>query len=165
MIFIFLKFQINTKSYMELSKILAISGKPGLFKMISQTRNSIIVESLIDGKRMPAYATQKISNLEEIAIFTTGEEIPLADVLKIILDKTEKNSVDDIISDNAKLKHFFEEILPEYDKERVYASDMKKVITWYNILLKNNLLESDEPKIEEVAETKAEVTEEKTEEK
>lgn len=139
---------------MELSKILAISGKPGLFKIISQTRNSIIVESLIDGKRTPAYATQKISNLEEIAIFTTGEEIPIADVFKRILDKTEKKNVDNIVSDNSKLKQFFEEVLPEYDKERVYTSDMKKVITWYNILLKNNMLESDEPQIEEIVENK-----------
>ncbi len=134
---------------MDLSKILAISGKPGLFKIISQTRNSIIVESLVDGKRTPAYATQKISNLEEIAIFTSGEEMPLADVFKRIFDKTDKKSVEDVISDNAKLKLFFEEVIPEYDKERVYASDMKKVINWYNILLKNNLLDLEEAPIEE----------------
>jgi hypothetical protein len=148
---------------MDLTKILSISGKPGLYKIISQTKNNTIVESLIDGKRFPAYPSQKISILEEIAIFTTGEEIPLIDVLKLIYNKTQKKEVEhDIISDNLKLKSFFEEILPEYDKERVYVSDMKKVISWYNILLKNNILDFETQENSENSEPNN--NEEKTEE-
>jgi len=130
---------------MDLSKIVAISGKSGLGKVISQGRNCIIVESLIDGKRFPAYATQKISILEEIAIFTVGEEKPLKEVFKLIFDKQGNEIIPDSkINNNEELKKYFEEILPEYDKTRVYVSDIKKVFLWYNILVKNNLLDFSE---------------------
>ena len=111
-----------------LKGILSISGQPGLFKLVAETKNSIIVESLVNGKRMPAYSTSKISTLSDISIFTESGEILLTDLfLKI---KESGKSVPTKASAN-EIKAFFEEVLPEYDKDRVYISDMKKVIQWY----------------------------------
>ncbi|MGQ8338535.1 DUF5606 family protein [Sunxiuqinia sp. A32] len=126
-----------------LKGILAISGQPGLFKLVAEAKNSIIVESLLTGKRIPAYSTAKISSLEDIAIYTDTAEVPLKDVLKSIADKEENGAVAKIPSGN-DLKNYFEAILPEYDKERVYTSDMKKILQWYNILHQNELLNFDE---------------------
>jgi len=125
---------------MDLTKILAISGKPGLYSIVSEGRNSIIVESLIDGKRFPAYATQKISNLGEIAVFTTGEERPLSEVFKSITKVFDGQSAPDANSEGHILKTAFEKVLPDYDKERVYVSDMKKIFSWFNLLLQKNML-------------------------
>ncbi|MFV0520965.1 MAG: DUF5606 domain-containing protein [Mangrovibacterium sp.] len=136
-----------------LKGILAISGQPGLFKLISEGKNSIIVESLLTGKRMPAYSTARISSLAEIAIFTeTGEE-----ELKKIFEntKTIKGDAELPKMDNSEMTDLFAEVLPDYDKDRVYTSDIKKVFQWYNILFKNNLLDfSEEEETEET--TKAE---------
>ncbi len=126
-----------------LKGILAISGQPGLYKMVAEAKNSIIVESLLTGKRMPAYSTSKISSLEDIAIFTETSETPLKEVLKAIADKEESNAVAKVPSGN-ELKTYFAEVLPEYDRDRVYTSDMKKVIQWYNLLQKNELLNFEE---------------------
>jgi len=130
-----------------LKGILSISGQSGLFKLIAETKNSIIVESLITGKRIPAYSTSKISTLSDISIFTETGEILLKDLF-IRIQKSEK-----MISPKAssnEIKAFFEEILPEYDKDRVYVSDMKKVIQWYQTLSDLNLLtEPEEEKTEE----------------
>ena len=126
-----------------LKGILAISGQPGLFKMVAEAKNSIIVESLLTGKRMPAYSTSKISSLEDIAIFTETAEVPLKDVFKSIADKEESKAVEKIPAGN-DLKEFFAEVLPEYDRDRVYTSDMKKIVQWYNLLQKNDLLNFDE---------------------
>ena len=138
---------------MDLKDFLAIGGKPGLYKFISQTKNGIIVESLADGKRMPAYASEKVSALEEIAIFTEAEEVPLIEVFVKIFKKENGGAA---ISHKAKpeeLKSYFAEVLPEYDRERVYVSDMKKVINWYNILNELKLVDGDIKKPEAEEET------------
>lgn len=134
---------------MDLSKILAISGRHGLFKMISQTKNGVVIESLTDGKRSTAFAQERISTLEEISVFTTGEDMPLKDVFKKIYDKLEGGPVIDPKSENVNLKDYFAELLPEYDQERVYASDIKKVLTWYNTLEELKMLDFTEEKTEE----------------
>ena len=129
---------------MDLSEILSISGKPGLYKMIAKSKNGLIVESFIDGKRISAFSQEKISSLEEISIFTEGEDLSLKEVLKKIFEKTEGKEAIDAKSPNNKLKEFFEEAVPEYDKDRVYVSDIKKVLKWYNTLLEKELLDFSE---------------------
>ena len=143
---------------MDLSKILSISGKPGLFQVISQLKNAVLVESLIDKKRFPAFAHEKISSLKEISVFTTGEDKPLKDVLKAMFDKFEGKPAIETKVDDKTLKAFFIEVVPDYDSERVYVSDIKKIINWYNLLAENNLLDFTEPKeetVEELAEKEA----------
>ncbi len=127
-----------------LKEIMAVSGHPGLFRFISQARNGIIVESLDTGKRMQAFSSMKISALEEIAIFTEEEEVSLAEVLKLISDKESGGVSIDHKSDGETLRSYFEAVLPHYDKSRVYVSDIKKVLNWYNILHKHDLLKFDE---------------------
>jgi hypothetical protein len=132
-----------------LKDILAISGQPGLYKIISKGGKNLIVESLETGKRIPAHSTNKIIALEDIAIFTSDGEVPLKEVMKKIAEIEEgKKSIDHKSSGN-KLKSFFSEILPEYDDNRVYVSDIKKVIQWYNILQENDMLLFDEDNNEE----------------
>lgn len=145
---------------MNLKGIMAISGYPGLFKMVSQAKSSIIVESLIDGKRMPAFNSYKISSLEDIAIFTQEKEVPLTEVFQKMVDKFEYKPTIDSKSPNNELVKLFSEILPEYDKERVYVSDIKKVFSWYNMLVQKDLLKS-EPVSEEKPAEETVVTEEK----
>jgi hypothetical protein len=140
-----------------LKDILAISGQPGLYKLVSSTKNGIIVENLETGKRMPAYAASKVSALNDIAIYTQqGEDNPLVNVLKSIREKENSGPAIDAKLDNAKLKSYFESIMPEYDKDRVYVSDIKKVIIWYNTLQKLNKLDilDTDPEKEEDAATK-----------
>jgi len=129
---------------MDLSKILAISGRHGLFRMISQTKNGVIVESLTDGKRSTAFASERISSLEEISVFTTGEDMPLKDVFKKIYEKLAGDHVTDPRSENVDLKEYFAELVPEYDQERVYASDIKKLLSWYNALAELKMLDFTE---------------------
>ncbi|MFA6400655.1 MAG: DUF5606 domain-containing protein [Salinivirgaceae bacterium] len=140
-----------------LKDILAISGQPGLYKLVSSTKNGIIVENLETGKRMPAYAASKVSALNDIAIYTQqGEDNPLVNVLKSIREKENSGPAIDAKLDNTKLKSYFESIMPEYDKDRVYVSDIKKVIIWYNTLQKLNKLDllDKEPEKEEDPATK-----------
>jgi hypothetical protein len=128
---------------MGLKDLMVISGHPGIYRFISQGRNSIIVESLEDKKRMSAYASSKISSLEEIAVFTETGEIPLADVFKRIYEHTGGKPVPGNKPAEKEIRGFFAEMVPEYDRDRVYVSDMKKVINWYNQLLDYGLLEPD----------------------
>ena len=133
---------------MSLEKVLSISEKPGLFKLVTQTRNGFIAESLIDGKRLSVSINSNVSLLSEIAIYTLTEEVPLIQVLKKIKDK-ENGKPTSISHKSSKdeLEEFFFEVLPDYDEDRVYASDIKKIIRWYNLLQQNNmldLLEEDE---------------------
>lgn len=120
-----------------LKNILAITGKPGLFKLVSRGNNMLIVESLVDGKRMPTYARDKIVSLAEVSMFTTGEDIALSEVLNKLGAKQSFQRVDmDIKSaDNDTLRQFFAEVLPDFDRDRVYPSDIRKLIQWYNILI------------------------------
>ena len=128
---------------MSLDKILAISGKPGLYEIVTQTRTGAVVESLIDRKRLTVGAHSNISILSEIAIYTLSEEVPLKDVLKKVMDK-ENGQQTSISHKDGKdvLEEYFFDVLPDYDEDRVYASDIKKVVQWYNLLQKNNLLDS-----------------------
>lgn len=127
-----------------MKKILAIGGRPGLYKVVSEAKNSIIVESIVDGKRMPAYATSKISALSDISIFTTEGDTPLVDVFRLISDKEDGGkTISHKVSAN-EIKAYFSEILPNYDEYQVYVSDMKKVFQWYNILQAQELLVFDE---------------------
>ena len=124
---------------MDLKEILSVAGKPGLFKTIAQTKTGVIIESLIDGKRLQAFASDKISSLGEISIFTANEDLPLREVFRLIQEKSGAQSVPDAKSDDAALKKFFEFILPDYDRERVYVSHMRKVVQWYNLLIANGI--------------------------
>jgi hypothetical protein len=130
---------------MVLKDILAISGEPGLFKFIAQGKNAIIVEHLETKKRSSAYGSAKVSSLEDIAIFTEKEDMPLGKVFDLIHEKENGGQAIDSKADNNKLKVWFEGILPEYSKDKVYTSDIKKVALWYNILHKLNLLVKEEP--------------------
>lgn len=150
---------------MDLSKVLSISGKSGLFKVVSQAKSAVIVESLLDGKRFPAFGHEKISSLEEISVFTTGEDKPLKDIFKAMYEKQEGREAIDPKSDNNTLKKFFTEMVPDFDQERVYVSDIRKIVAWYNMLVANNMLDFSEPEAAEseaAAETN-ETPEEKTE--
>lgn len=136
-----------------LKEILSISGKPGLYKLVSQGKNMLIVESLTDGKRIPAYSKDKVVSLGDIAIFTETAEVKLGLVLEAI--KTKENGVEcsvDTKADNEKLRAYMGEILPEYDRDRVYPSDIRKLITWYNCLINSNITDFTEK--EEVTEGK-----------
>jgi len=132
---------------MDLSKILSIAGKNGLFKVVSQAKNAVIVESLNDGKRFPAFGHEKMSSLEEISVFTTGEDMALKEVFKAFYEKLEGKPAIDHKSDNNALKKFFLEIVPEFDQDRVYVSDIRKMVAWYNTLREKELLDfTDEKK-------------------
>ncbi|WP_298883501.1 DUF5606 domain-containing protein [uncultured Polaribacter sp.] len=121
---------------MEFSKIIAVTGKPGLFQVISQTKNAVIAESLIDNKRLAINATQNVSLLENIAIYTYEEDVPLLDIFTAMFEKTAGKEAISHKESSKKLTAFFAEVLPNYDEERVYASNIKKVIQWFNVLVK-----------------------------
>lgn len=140
--------------FMNIKGIIAISGRPGLFKVVAQSKNSVIVESMIDKKRFPAYASEKISTLEDISIFTYDEDVKLTDVFKTIFDKYEGAECISHKSDAKELSKTLIEILPNYDQDRVYPSDVKKIFQWYNLLHSAGLMvaeEEEEKKTEEVA--------------
>lgn len=143
---------------MNLKDILAISGEGTLFKFIAQGKNAVIVENLETGRRLSAGATAKVSSLEEIAIFTSDEDLPLGKVMDRIWEKENGGETVSHKLPDADLKKYFAEALPEYDRTRVYTSDIKKVLLWYNILHKMNLLikEEEEAKVETETETEAE---------
>lgn len=141
---------------MNLKEILAISGYGGLFRFISQGRNGVIVEGLTDKKRMNATSSMRVSALEDIAIFTSDKEVPLKEVFRIIFKKEDGKPCIDPKLPNDKLKAYFAEILPDYDQDKVYVSDMKKVFSWYNILLGAQMIDLEEDKEPEASEAKEE---------
>ena len=145
---------------MNLKEIMAISGQHGLFKYIAQGRNGIIVEGLEDKKRINAYSTYKVSTLEDIAVFTNTGEVSLKDVLRKIHEKENGGKAPGIKASNDELKAYFDAILPDYDREKVYVSDMRKIVTWYNILQQANMLDFSEE--EKPAEENTENTSEET---
>ncbi len=132
---------------MVLDKILSVAGKPGLYKLVTQTRSGFVAESLLDGKKISVSLRSNVSVLSEIAIYTLEEELPLREVfLKIqVKEKGGKTSVGHK-EDKIKLEEYFFEVLPNYDEDRVYASDIKKIIQWYNILLENGYTDFSEEK-------------------
>ncbi|WP_299228809.1 DUF5606 domain-containing protein [uncultured Psychroserpens sp.] len=126
---------------MSLDKILSISGKPGLYKIIAQTRTGFVAESLIDKRKVNVNIHSNVSILSEIAVYTLTEELPLRDVLKKVREK-ENGAPTSISHKDSKdtLEEYFFEVLPDYDEDRVYASDIKKIVQWYNLLQKHDLL-------------------------
>ncbi|SFZ94001.1 hypothetical protein SAMN05428642_103501 [Flaviramulus basaltis] len=127
---------------MSLDKVLSISGKPGLYKLIAQTRGGFVAESLMDNKRISVSVQNNVSVLSEIAIYTLTEEVPLNQVLGNIKKKENGEPTSVMPKDSKdKLEEYFFDVLPDYDEERVYASDIKKVLQWYNLLQKHNMLD------------------------
>lgn len=130
---------------MSLEKVLAIAGKPGLYKLIAQTRGGFVAESLIDKKRLSVNVQQNVSVLSEIAIYTLSEEVPLKEVFKNIKKKEDGGQTSVKAKDSKDvLEEYFFEVLPDYDEDRVYVSDIKKVIQWYNLLQEHNMLDLEE---------------------
>ena len=149
---------------MDLSKIVSISGKPGLFVVKSQAIGRLIVESVVDGKCSPAFARDRMSSLEEISIFSTDEYRPLKEVFKMIHEKMgDKVDFDFKKASNDELREKFAFVMPDYDEEAVYPSDMKKVFAWYQMLMDKNLLDftEEEAKPEAEAENATEAPAEK----
>ena len=144
---------------MDLSLIFTIPGKSGLFKLISQSKNNAVVESLMDGKRMPMFNLNQVSSLAEIAIYTYQKEVALAEVFRSIYKKENGAATLSHKASEADLKKLFEAVLPEYDRERVYDSNIRKVVQWYNLLHEKGLVDlelSEREKAELEADGKAE---------
>ncbi len=139
---------------MNLEKILSISGKPGLYALKVQTRTGFLAESLVDGKKISVGLKVNVSLLSEISIYTVTEEKPLTQVMRNIAIKENEGPAISHKEDNAKLVAYFTEILPEYDSERVYPSDIKKVLSWYNLLQSKGLVSKEEP-ISEISQENA----------
>lgn len=146
---------------MALEKIISITGQAGLFQVISQTKYGLIAESLEDGKRIPVYSNVKVSSLGDISIYTDEGEVPLKDAFLKLMELQKGKPVE--FKNDADVKSIFESVLPTYDKDRVYASDMKKLLKWYNALLKKDLIKEEEAEnaVEEAAPEVAEETAEK----
>ncbi|QTE23652.1 DUF5606 family protein [Polaribacter cellanae] len=141
---------------MKFNKIISVTGKSGLYQVVSQSKNAIIVESLTDQKRLAVNATQNVSLLENIAIYTFEEDKPLLEVFKAMYEKTEGKEAISHKESGKKLEAFFAEVLPDYDDERVYTSNIKKVIQWFNLLVKSGM---DFTKVEATAEVSPEENE------
>ena len=141
---------------MELKDILAISGQPGLFKYVARSNNGVIVESLSDGKRMNASGTAKISALAEISIYTDSEDMPLWKVFEAFFTHTGGKTTISHKADPSELKKVFGEVIPDYDRDRVHVSDIKKVISWFNMLIEAGMTEF---KVEEETEESEQQTE------
>ncbi len=144
-----------------LKNILAVTGKPGLYKLVSRGNNMLIIEGLEDGKRMPTYSRDKIVSLADVAMFTMGEDVPLNEVLTNLCKKENAQvcSLDVKKADNDTLRDFFAEVLPDFDRDRVYPSDIRKLVQWYNILIHAGITDFSE--IEESEETIAPIEEKK----
>jgi len=138
---------------MEFSKIIAVSGKPGLFHVVSQSKNAVIAESLIEKKRIAINTTQNVSLLENISIYTYDEDMPLLEVFVAMYEKTAGKEALSHKDSSKNLTAFFLEVIPNYDDERVYVSNIKKVIQWFNLLIKIGM---DFSKIEKTSEKNTE---------
>ncbi len=137
---------------MDLSKIISVAGKPGLYRIVAQGRQALIVESLIDGKRTPIPSSVKVSSLEEISMFTTGDDVPLGKVLESLYKVEKGKDSLDPKEDADKLFAKLGEALPEHDRERIYPSDVRKLFTWYALLLKAGEFEAKDAREEAPAE-------------
>ncbi len=146
----------------DLTGIIAISGQPGLYKIVAQSKNGIIVEGLSDKKRVNVYASTKVSTLSDISMFTTGDDKPIEEIMTTIFEKEKGGAAVDNKADDKEIEKYFGQILPDYDKERVYVSNMRKLINWYNALQVSGNLKEKEEKAEGGEEkTKAIKTDEK----
>ncbi len=120
---------------MKLDKVMSISGKPGLYELKAQTRGGFVAESMLDGKKISVNLRHNVSLLSEIAIYTYTEEVPLREVFQKIKEKENGGEAISHKESKAKLEEYFSEVLPDYDEDRVYASDLKKIVQWYNLLI------------------------------
>lgn len=147
---------------MGLEKILSISGKPGLYELTAQTRGGFVAKSIIDGKKIAVNVRHNVSLLSEIAIYTYTEEVPLGEIFQKISEKENGGEALDHKASKKELETYFSEILPDYDTERVYQSDIKKILQWYNLLIKNGFTDfskegsEEDKKVENTEEPKAE---------
>lgn len=130
---------------MDLKDILSISGKPGLFRSIAQTKTGVIVESLIDNKRFQVFSSDKISSLGEISIYTSGEDMALREVFRLMQANANNTPVPEVATSDKELVEYFEANIPEYDKDRFYHSHMRKVIGWYQLLIEKGIDDFSEP--------------------
>lgn len=130
---------------MGIEKILAISGKPGLYELKLQTRTGFVAESLLDGKKITVGLRSNVSLLSEISVYTYDGEKRLSEVLRAIAEKEDNGPALSHKEDNAKLETYFREVLPDFDEDRVYASDIKKILNWYNLLQPKGLVTKDAP--------------------
>jgi hypothetical protein len=146
---------------MNVEKILAIAGKPGLFELKLQTRSGFLAESLLDGKKITVGLSSNVSLLSEISMYTYTEEKPLVEIMRAIAIKEDEGPTSVSPKEvNTKLIAYFQEILPDYDADRVYASDIKKLLNWYNILQAKGMVSKEEPKVESADAIKEQVVEE-----
>lgn len=147
------------KTRMSLKGIIAISGRPGIFKVVAQGKNNVIVESMLDKKRFPAYASERISTLEDISVFTYEEDVKLTDVFKTMQDKYQGSKAISHKEDMPVLEKELRSFLPNYDENRVYTSDIRKLFQWYNLLHDANLLVDDSQETETASTDKKEAKE------
>jgi hypothetical protein len=145
---------------MNLDKILAISGKPGLYELKVQTRSGFVAESMIDGKRITVGMRSNVSLLSEISMYTHSEEKPLVEIMRAIAVKENEGPAISHKEDTSKLLEYFKQIVPDYDEDRVYPSDIKKVLNWYNMLQAKGMVSKEEPKVENADSIKDQVVEE-----
>jgi hypothetical protein len=145
----------------DLTGIISISGQPGLYKIVAQSKNGIIVEGLADKKRLNVYASTKVSTLSDISMFTTGDDKPIEEIMTSVFEKEKGGSAIDNKADDKAIEKYFSEVLPEYDKERVYTSNMRKLINWYNTLQTTGSLKEKEEAKEGEEKSKAVKAEEK----
>lgn len=122
-----------------LRRILAISGRPGLFRLVNQGKNMLIVEDIVSGKRQPAYARDRVSSLGDISIYAVDGDRPLGEVLEMVKAKNDAKPVD--LKNAGDLRDYFATVFPEFDSERVYTADIKKLLQWYNLLIENGITE------------------------
>ncbi len=146
---------------MSIDKILAISGKPGLYQLKIQTRTGFVAESLLDGKKITVGLRSNVSLLSEISVYTYDGEVRLGEVLRSIAEKENEGPAMSHKEDNDKLQAYFKEVLPDFDEDRVYTSDIKKILNWYNMLQANGLVSKEAEPVNEEAPKEEEV---KTEE-
>lgn len=130
---------------MSIEKILSISGKPGLYELKLQTRTGFIAESLIDGKKITVGLRSNVSLLSEISVYTYDGEVRLSEVFRAIAEKEDNGPALSHKEDNAKLESYFREVLPEFDEDRVYASDIKKILNWYGMLQAKGIVSKEKP--------------------
>ncbi|MGZ3901461.1 MAG: DUF5606 family protein [Bacteroidia bacterium] len=138
----------------DLTGIISISGQPGLYKIVAQSKNGIIVEGLSDKKRVNVYSSTKVSTLGDISMFTTGDDKPIEEIMTSIFEKEKGGAAVDNKADDKTVEKYFAEILPDYDKDRVYVSNMRKLFSWYNALQSTGNLKEKEEKKEGEEKTK-----------
>ncbi len=136
---------------MELDKVMSIAGKPGLYELKAQTRGGFIAESMLDGKKISVNLRHNVSLLSEIAVYTYTEEVPLREVFRKISEKENGEQAISHKESKGKLEDYFREVLPEYDEDRVYTSDIKKIIQWYNLLVSKGITDFSEPETEKTS--------------